>query len=446
MWWLLLACSGSDSDPPDSGTDTDPPEAATLAEEASASVVGAEFLNIGWSVGAAGDVDGDGAGDLLLGSSTGNQGCLWLAPVQGALSFEDADCIVGATGDFLGQNTVGMGDLNGDGLAEYGYSAIGFDGGGLDRGAVTLISGDQVSQWVGELDLDGAGVSFATVGDVDGDGEPDWVVGAPGSDVGGDSAGAAYLIRGPLVAGSHLLADADARIEGVGQRHGAVVGVATGGSVSGGDFDGDGLSDLLISAGGSDALGVDAGMVGVFLGPLSGNYSFADADARYFGDVTGGYLGEPLGKGDIDGDGREDVILSKNGSSPEELWIFTDFVPTERFRSGARTIIQSAHPGDRATWSFTTLEANDGPEGLVIGAPWAFEQAGAVYVLNGPIAEGTWNLQDSPYLTGAPGDLAGQAVAAPGDASGDGIPDVWIGAPYAEGGLGAAYLVSLDRW
>ena len=103
---------------------------------------------------------------------------------------------------------------------------------------------------VGEAADDAAGSSVAGAGDVDGDGLADVLVGARDNDAGGTSAGAAYLLYGPL-SGQVGLASADARLLGEGSL--ARAGAAVAGA---GDVDGDGAPDLLVGAPGQgDAAG-----------------------------------------------------------------------------------------------------------------------------------------------------------------------------------------------
>jgi hypothetical protein len=117
------------------------------------------------------------------------------------------------SGDLFGSSVGPVGDVNGDGLVDLGIGAPGFDGApGEDSGALYVdfgtqgqlqrgvIEADSIGSEIpgavyqGEAAGDQAGSSVATVGDMDGDGEDDFLVGAPGHDAGGSSdAGASYL-------------------------------------------------------------------------------------------------------------------------------------------------------------------------------------------------------------------------------------------------------------
>lgn len=206
-----------------------------------------------------GDVDGDGLDDLLLGANgaddlafDGGLAALFLGPVgEGRRSLRDADRLwLGARADLVvGDSVAGVGDLDGDG---HGEVLVGGEMGGSGTtwlvpgpgaaGAVD-VEGAARTRFVGEAPGDVAGSYTAPVGDVDGDGAADLLLGAYGVDVYGYSDGAAYLVRGPFPPGVVALGEGATRFVGPGD--GAVAGSAVAG---GGDVDGDGLGDLLVGA------------------------------------------------------------------------------------------------------------------------------------------------------------------------------------------------------
>src|SRR4029077_7614060 len=101
--------------------------------------------------------------------------------------------------DHFGCSVAGAGDLNGDGRADLVVGAYGADSNGLDSGSVRVFSGQSGAQlfaFNGTLPGDWFGFSVHRAGDVNNDGVPDIVVGAPASDFGGDYAGAVRAISG----------------------------------------------------------------------------------------------------------------------------------------------------------------------------------------------------------------------------------------------------------
>ncbi|MCB9763074.1 MAG: FG-GAP repeat protein [Alphaproteobacteria bacterium] len=274
----------------------------------------------GFSVSAAGDVDGDGNDDLLVGanySDGGAQdgGAAYVArgPLSGDSSLADAALVIlgdEATG-WLGYSVSGGHDVDGDGtpdaLVGMPYSYVS----DARAGAVMVFSGattgtvsapDADARLLGELRADYAGWSVASPGDVDGDGYGDALVGAPREDSAGNSAGAAYVVLGPL-AGDMALSAAVAKLTGVAEddRAGQTVAAA-------GDVDRDGRADVLVGAP-LEGSG-DRGSAYLLYGPVSGTASLADADVVLTGAASADQAGYALsGAGDVNGDGAGDLLI-----------------------------------------------------------------------------------------------------------------------------------------
>ncbi|MCB9759912.1 MAG: FG-GAP repeat protein [Alphaproteobacteria bacterium] len=321
---LLVGAYRSDQGPNNSGTVYlfRGPLASTSASNAEMIWTGeAAGDNAGQSVSAAGDITGDGSPDIAIGapSYSGSTGRVYiiagpLTETGTSTSLTEADLFIdgGASGDAAGWWVTGGGDLNGDGQADLLVSSPAANGVKRDSGVVFLFYGPlTVDHDTGQADaaLEGSdiddftGFSVDWVGDFDGDGNEDVVIGAYGYDVGGTDAGVAYLVQGPV--GGDLDLDDDAEVVILGEAGGDHLGREVGG---GGDFNGDGRADLLIGA-------PDAGAGGVaylFYGDpgLSGTVSASTADLRLEGSASGDSAGSVAqGAGDVDGDGIDDIII-----------------------------------------------------------------------------------------------------------------------------------------
>ena len=112
------------------------------------------------------------------------------------------------------------------------------------------------ASFIGELDGDLAGQSVGGLGDVNGDGFDDFLIGADGNDEGGENAGQAYLFFGKPDGWRMDLSLSEADASFIGERNGSEAGRATRGI---GDVNGDDLPDFIIGASGDDEGGVAAG-------------------------------------------------------------------------------------------------------------------------------------------------------------------------------------------
>ena len=168
-----------------------------------------------------------------------------------------------AASDFFGSSVGTAGDVNGDGYADVIVGANGNDAGGLNAGRAYVYYGGPAADAVADLTLTGAaagdffGYSISGAGDVNGDGYADVIVGAYANDAGGADAGRAYVYFG----GPSADATADLTLTGAaaGDNFGISVGTA-------GDVNGDGYADVIVGALLNDAGGVDAGRAYVYYG------------------------------------------------------------------------------------------------------------------------------------------------------------------------------------
>ena len=296
----------------------------------------------GSALAAPGDIDGDGVPDIAVGTwgdddgGTG-RGAVWIlfmnpnGTVKAEQKISDtAGNFQGtlANGDAFGISVAGIGDRNGDGIPDLIVGARFDDDGGLNRGAVYLLTLDAAGMvkshqkisatsggFTGTLtndDVFGSGV--AGIGDLDGDGTLDVAVGAMQDDDGGSNNGAVWilLLRPPTaltaVKAHHkisLLTD-DVAIE-TGTQFGSTVGAI-------GDIDDDGVPDLGVGAR-LDGLTSPGGTVWICLlngdGSVKKAYPINEAQGNFggvlnFGDEFGNAIS---GMGDHNGDGVDDLLV-----------------------------------------------------------------------------------------------------------------------------------------
>ncbi len=386
----------------------------------------------GYSVSGAGDINGDGIDDLIIGTKYAAQSYVVFGSDEGfpaSLELADLDGNNGFVLSNISQTEFGSisvvsgaGDINGDGVDDLIVGARGEDSNSISYAGQSYVVFGSTSGFPANLalvDLDGSngfalnginefdnsGTSVSGAGDINGDGIDDLIIGATNADPNGSSSGQSYVVFGSDEGfpASLELADLDGSngfaLNGINQLDNS------GTSVSGiGDINGDGIDDLIVGASGANPNGkTNAGQSYVVFGSdegfpaslelddLDGSNGFALNGINAF-DLSGRSVS---GAGDVNGDGIDDLIIGAPGSSSPISF------------PGQSYVIFGSDEVFPASLELADLDGNNG------------------FALNGIIVF----------------DLSGRSVSGAGDVNGDGTDDLIIGAPLAIDRIGQSYVV-----
>jgi len=302
------------------------------------------YDRFGESVSAAGDANGDGFDDVIVGAlntdnNGSNSGSAYLySGVDGSLLYQwDGQ----DTADTFGESVSAAGDVNNDGFDDVIIGADGAESNGLsDNGSAYVYSGADGSllhRWDGQDHTDRFGWCVSGAGDVNSDGFDDLIVGAFSASNNGAESGSAYVYSG--VDGS-LIYQWD------GQHAGDHFGLPASGA---GDVNSDGVNDIIIGAHWADPNGTTSGSAYAYSGldgSLLGQWDGSQADDRFGRCVAGA--------GDVNGDGTDDLIIGAYGADENGSFSGSAYV----YYLSATYSITPMTAGSQATFTISGAEPN----------------------------------------------------------------------------------------
>jgi hypothetical protein len=272
----------------------------------------------GHSVAGAGDVNADGYDDVIVGAyrydngqENEGQALAYGGSASGLSMTPDWTAEPDQDSAYFGTSVAGAGDVNGDGYDDVIVGAESYENGQFDEGRAFAYHGSAAGlstapDWIAESDQGSAnfGNSVARAGDVNGDGYDDVIVGAWNYDHGQDREGRAFAYQGSatgLSATANWSAESNQSLANFGYS-----------VASAGDVSGDGFQDVIVGAYLYDHGQISEGRASVFCGSPSGLKTVpcrrgeSNQEGAGFGISVGG-------AGDVNGDGYDDVIVGAWG-------------------------------------------------------------------------------------------------------------------------------------
>ncbi len=379
----------------------------------------------GFSVSTAGDVNNDGYDDVVVGSPASNNGKGKVYVYFGGLSVDNNPDLI-LTGekahDFFGSSVSTAGDINKDGYDDIIVGAKAFNS---ETGKTYIYYGGPEMDYVADFTITGKnihdnfGFSVSTAGDVNGDGYDDIIIGAFGYQ---NSLGGAFIYYG----GSSMDSTANLIITGESsQTFGWSVSTA-------GDIDNDGYDDVIVG-GYSHYNGT--GIAHIYKGgPTMDNI----ADITITGERIDNFFGFSVSNGgDINGDGYDDILVGANKYNVRTGKVYIYYGASQMDNTADFTLTGEG-AGNNFGYSVSTAGDvnNDGYDDIIVGAYGYNFGTGRAYIYFG--GRTTDRIADV-IMTGKVTDgFFGYSVSTAGDVNGDGYDDVIVG--NYKSGLGNAYI------
>ena len=406
----------------------------------------------GGSVSSAGDVNGDGYSDVIVGASIFDNGStgegaafVYHGSVTGLSTFSNWSAEGNQTSAYFGHSVSKAGDVNGDGYSDVIIGAYSFINGQNNEGTAFVYHGSAsglslTSNWSAEGNQTSAyfGHSVSTAGDVNGDGYSDVIVGAPIFRNGQLANGAAFVYHGSV---NGLSTFSNWSVEGNQTEANFGISVSTAG-----DVNGDGYSDVIVGAHVFDNGQTDEGAAFVFHGSASGLSTVSNWNIE--GNEQNARMGFSVSSaGDVNGDGYSDVIVG----ATRNFYLYGTAHVFHGSASGLSLTYNWSAAGNHANGSFgcsvsTAGDVNgDGYSDVIIGAASFYNgqsNEGAAFVFHGSASglslTSNWSAEGNQISA-----YFGVSVSSAGDVNGDGYSDVIVGAYNFDNGQtneGAAFV------